>query len=76
MAQDGAREHAAWMELAAMASKETDPERLKRIIEALCRALEERETILPDGSQAKPMRCNPPERGWRKTLTENLDDLP
>ncbi len=56
MAQDGTRQYRAWVELAGRASKETDPEKLMRIIEALCRALEERETIPASGSQAKPAR--------------------
>jgi hypothetical protein len=49
MAQDGTEQYKAWVELAARASKETDPEKLMRIIEALCRALDERETMPPVG---------------------------
>jgi hypothetical protein len=55
MAQDGTREYAAWVELAERATKETDPEKLMRILEALCRALDERETIPPE-AQIRPQR--------------------
>jgi hypothetical protein len=58
MAQDGTKQYKAWMELAGRASKETDPEKLMRIIEALCRALDERETIPAGDSRAKPVRSS------------------
>lgn len=51
MAQDGIRQYAAWLELAERATTETDPEKLTRIIDALCRVLDERESI-PPGAQA------------------------
>jgi len=58
MAQDGTKQYKAWVELAGRASKETDPEKLMRIIEALCRALDERETIPAGDSRAKPVRSS------------------
>jgi hypothetical protein len=57
VAQDGTKQYKAWVELAGKASKETDPEKLMRIIEALCRALDERETI-PIGVRLKPSRSD------------------
>jgi hypothetical protein len=44
MAQDGTKQYKAWVELAEKATKESDPEKLMRIIEALCRALDEQES--------------------------------
>ena len=55
MAQDGTKQYKVWVELAGRACKETDPEKLMRIIEALCRALNERETV-PPGAQVRPTR--------------------
>jgi hypothetical protein len=52
MAQDGTKQYKAWVELAGKSSKETAPEKLMRIIEALCRALDERETV-PAGAQTR-----------------------
>jgi len=68
MAQDGTRQYKAWVELAGKATKETDPEKLIRIIEALCRALDERKKIPPGGSHAL--------YGRHESHVENLDDLP
>jgi hypothetical protein len=58
MAQDGTRQYKAWVELAGRATKETDPEKLMRIIEALCRALDEQETIPAGGSRGKSARSS------------------
>jgi hypothetical protein len=55
MAQDGTKQYKAWVELAGKASKETDPEKLMRIIEALCRALSDRE-VIPVGAQGRTNR--------------------
>ena len=55
MAQDGTKQYKAWVELAGKASKERDPEKLMRLIEALCRALNERETV-PVGTQFRANR--------------------
>jgi hypothetical protein len=55
MAQDGTKQYKAWVELAGKASKETDPDKLMRIIEELCRALDERKTV-PVGAHARPTR--------------------
>jgi hypothetical protein len=55
MTQDGTKQYKAWVELAGKASKETDPEKPMRIIEALCRALDERETV-PAGARIRPTR--------------------
>jgi hypothetical protein len=54
MAQDGTRKYSTWIELAERASQETDPEKLMRIIEELCRVLD-RETV-PDSAQVRPSR--------------------
>jgi hypothetical protein len=45
MTQSDSRGYESWVELAKKASKETDPEKLMRILGALCRALKERETL-------------------------------
>jgi hypothetical protein len=52
MAQDGTKQYHAWVELAGKASKESDPEKLMRLIEALCRALNEQEKGSP-GARAR-----------------------
>ena len=57
MAQDGTKQYRAWVELAAKASKETDPERLMRILAELCRALDERETVSA-GARVRPSRLD------------------
>jgi hypothetical protein len=49
-------QYKAWVELAGKVSKETDREKLMRILEALCRALSEPEPD-PIGSQAKRARA-------------------
>jgi hypothetical protein len=45
------------VELAGKATKETDPEKLMRIIEALCRALDEKE-VVPAGAQVRPSQSD------------------
>jgi hypothetical protein len=59
MAQDGTRQQEAWVELAMKASKETDPEKLIRIIEALCRALDEQQ-VVPAETRIMPNRSANP----------------
>jgi hypothetical protein len=57
MEQDGTRQYQVWVELARRASKETDPQKLMRVIEALCRALDKRDTV-PASAQARPSRSD------------------
>jgi hypothetical protein len=56
MAQDGTKQHRGWVELAGRASKETNPKKLMRIIEELCRALD-RETVAAS-RQIRPSRSD------------------
>jgi hypothetical protein len=56
MSQEGTDQYSTWVELAERASKETDPEKLMRIIEKLCRALD-RETV-PVSAQVRPSRSD------------------
>ena len=52
--QDHAKDYSEWMELAARVSKETDPEKLRRVLDELCRALNEREKTADAPAGSKP----------------------
>jgi hypothetical protein len=56
MAQDGTKQYWTWVEIAERASKETDPEKLMRILEELCRALDRKTAAA--SAQVRPSRSD------------------
>jgi hypothetical protein len=73
MAREGPNKTKTWEDLAREASKETDPQKLLKLVKQLCSTLDERETLAAD-SQAKSNQAVDP--AHEKRTPSSSDTLP